>query len=114
MARSMASGSAKPKRVRKDLPVVPNTEGNIWSDSGLYVAFKAASKRVGIEGIRFHDLRHHFVTELFRHGAPAPVVKRQAGHLTLLTTQRYAGTTDDECRAAMQEVSRRRAETNDA
>lgn len=44
----------------------------------------------GFDGFRFHDLRHAFVSGLFRGGTPAPVVQRLAGHEHLITTQRYA------------------------
>ena len=64
--------------------------GQPWSVHGLYHAFKSASRKAGITGFRFHDLRHAFVTGLFRGGAPAPVVQRLAGHEHLATTQRYA------------------------
>jgi len=39
---------------------------------------------------RFHDLRHFFVTQLFRRGGSAPAVQALAGHLHLATTQIYA------------------------
>ena len=64
--------------------------GEPWSEHRLYHAFKSASRKAGITGFRFHDLRHAFVTELFRGGTPAPVVQRLAGHEHLTTTQRYA------------------------
>ena len=37
-----------------------------------------------------HSLRHFFITELCRRGAPTMVVKQLAGHAELSTTQRYA------------------------
>lgn len=64
--------------------------GEPWGEHALYHAFKGACRRLALSGFRFHDLRHAFVTELFRGGAPAPVVQRLAGHADLTTTQRYA------------------------
>lgn len=64
--------------------------GQPWGDHALYHAFKSACRKLELTGFRFHDLRHAFVTELFRGGAPAPVVQRLAGHEHLATTQRYA------------------------
>jgi integrase len=72
-----------------------------WGQHGLLQAFKRASARAGLEGWRFHDLRHFFVTSLFRCGAPAPAVQALAGHADLSTTQRYAHTTRADLRAAM-------------
>jgi hypothetical protein len=49
----------------------------------------------------FHDLRHFFVTELFRRGVSAPAVQRLAGHAEMSTTQRYADMTAEDLRAAI-------------
>ncbi len=75
--------------------------GEPWGERGLHQAFKRASHRAGLTGWRFHDLRHYFVTSLFRCGAPAPAVQALAGHADLSTTQRYAHTTRADLRAAM-------------
>ena len=64
--------------------------GEPWGEHALYHAFKGACRKLALAGFRFHDLRHAFVTELFRGGTPAPVVQRLAGHEHLTTTQRYA------------------------
>src|SRR5262249_6349536 len=75
--------------------------GKPWGEYGLIQTFKRASRRAGLEGWRFHDLRHFFVTSLFRTGAPAPAVQMLAGHADLSTTQRYAHTTRAELIAVM-------------
>lgn len=64
--------------------------GKPWSEFSLGNAFRRACKRAGLAGWRPHDLRHFFVTELFRRGAPAPAVQVLAGHSELETTQKYA------------------------
>lgn len=61
-----------------------------WGEFSLHKAFVSACNRAGLEGWRFHDLRHYFVTALFRGGAAAPVVQKLAGHAHLVTTERYA------------------------
>ena len=67
------------------------TNGQPWGEYGLNQALKRALGRAGIEGSwRFHDLRHFFVTQLFRRGGSAPAVQALAGHLHLTTTQIYA------------------------
>jgi len=65
--------------------------GKVWGEWGLNQALKRAAKRAGLDPRwRFHDLRHAFVTGMFRSGSSAPVVQALAGHLELTTTQRYA------------------------
>jgi integrase len=61
-----------------------------WTDGSLTNAFRRARDRAGLRGWRLHDLRHFYVTSLFRAGLPAPLVQRLAGHEHLVTTQRYA------------------------
>jgi integrase len=70
----------------------PITRGprKAWTDSSLSKSFARAAKRAGLAGWRLHDLRHFYVTSLFRARVPAPLVQRLAGHEHLSTTQRYA------------------------
>ncbi|MBZ0116976.1 MAG: tyrosine-type recombinase/integrase [Sandaracinaceae bacterium] len=75
---------------RPDAYVSGPKPGEPWGEHQLYNAFRTACRKAGISGFRLHDLRHAFVTELFRGGVPAPVVQRLAGHEHLATTQRYA------------------------
>lgn len=65
-------------------------EGKPWSEFAVMKAFKRACAKAGLTGWRFHDLRHAFVTALFRAGVGAPTVQALAGHSDLKTTQRYA------------------------
>jgi integrase len=64
--------------------------GKPWGQSGLTQSFERAQERAELSGWSFHKLRHFFVTELCRRGAPTHVVQRLAGHADLATTQRYA------------------------
>lgn len=72
-----------------DAPVSIGADGP-WTQWGLLSAFRSACRRTGMKGWRFHDLRHFYVTSLFRARVPAPTVQRLAGHEHLATTQRYA------------------------
>lgn len=72
-----------------------------WAQFGLNQAFERAQKKAKREGWSFHDLRHYFVTELFRRGAPAPAVQLLAGHAELATTQRYADMVASDLRSAI-------------
>jgi integrase len=87
-------------RTARDL-VAQTGHGKPWKESGLLQAFRRAQKRAGIEGFRFHDLRHFFVTELFRRGGSAPAVQMLAGHLHLSTTEKYAHMVQNDLRATI-------------
>lgn len=52
--------------------------------------FNAAKKLVGLDHIRFHDLRHTYCSWLVQNGVGLPVIKELAGHTTITTTMRYA------------------------
>ena len=83
-------------------PVSLTALGKPWGESGLNQAFQRAQERAGRSGWTFHDLRHFFVTELFRNGAPAPAVQLLAGHADLTTTQRYADLDANDLRRAVE------------
>jgi site-specific recombinase XerD len=91
--------AAGPKAARE--LVTKTSHGQPWGESGLLQAFCRAQKRAGLSGLRFHDLRHFFVTELFRRGGSAPAVQLLAGHLHLATTQRYAHLVRSDLRATI-------------
>ena len=82
-------------------PVAPTGLGKVWGESGLRQAFRRACKRAGLREYRFHALRHAFVTELFRRGAPAPAVQALAGHASLAVTERYAHVAERDLRSAI-------------
>ncbi|WP_415897351.1 site-specific integrase [Neptuniibacter sp. QD57_21] len=61
---------------------------NIRPDS-VSQAFERACKRVGIEGLRFHDLRHEATSRLFEKGLNTMEVATITGHKTLEMLNRY-------------------------
>lgn len=75
-----------------------------WTETALDNAFRRAAKRAGLAGWRLHDLRHFFVTALFRGGTPAPTVQALAGHADLSTTQRYAHVAEVDLRDAIRRL----------
>ncbi|WP_290697441.1 site-specific integrase [Amphritea sp.] len=52
-------------------------------------AFERACKRVGIEGLRFHDLRHESTSRFFEKGLNTMEVATITGHKTLEMLNRY-------------------------
>lgn len=51
--------------------------------------FKAACRRAGIQGLRFHDLRHTAATRMVESGASIVAISRILGHSDIKTTMRY-------------------------
>lgn len=53
-------------------------------------ALKRACRRVGIEPVGWHKLRHTFASHLVAKGVPLPTVQQLLGHATITMTMRYA------------------------
>jgi integrase len=71
---------AMPKRDKRIFP---------YNSDTLSAAFTRACKVLGIEDLRFHDLRHEGVTRLFELGASIPQVAAVSGHRSWSSLQRY-------------------------
>lgn len=52
-------------------------------------AWRALRKKAGLDGFRFHDLRHTFITHLAEAGVPEHVIRAFAGHLTKRMLEHY-------------------------
>jgi integrase len=61
-------------------------------------------KRAGITGLRMHDLRHSFASQLASAGASLPLIGSLLGHSNPTTTHRYAHLFDDPMRKAVETV----------
>ena len=53
-------------------------------------SFRTACKNAGIEGLRFHDLRHTAATRTVEGGVPLHAVAKLLGHSTVRITERYS------------------------
>jgi integrase len=89
----------------RDALVARTEQGTPWREWGLRQAFARSRERAGVEPFRLHDLRHYFVTALFRRGVAAPTVQALAGHAHLTTTQRYAHVARVDLRAAIERLA---------
>ena len=58
----------------------------------------------GIKGLRIHDLRHSFASQLVSSGASLPLIGALLGHSSPTTTARYAHLFDDPQRAAVEKI----------
>jgi integrase len=66
----------------------------------------AICKAARITGLRIHDLRHGFASQLASSGASLPLIGSLLGHANPVTTHRYAHLFDDPQRAAVERVGR--------
>ncbi len=51
-----------------------------------------------------HDLRHHFAASLYRHAGSLTAVQQVLGHSSIVTTARYARSTEEEIREAVESL----------
>ena len=66
--------------------------------------WRQITKAAEIAGLRIHDLRHSFASELASGGASLPLIGALLGHSSPVTTARYAHLYDDPQRAAVERV----------
>ena len=62
------------------------------------------TKAAGIEGLRIHDLRHSYASQLVSGGASLPLIGALLGHSNPLTTARYAHLMRDPLKEATEKV----------
>ena len=64
-------------------------------------------KKIGLQDVRKHDLRHNFASTGASAGIPLITVGKILGHKDLRTTQRYAHLFDHEVKAAVEQIGDR-------
>lgn len=57
---------------------------------GWRTAWRKLTAKAGLPGLRFHDLRHHSITELAESGASEQTIKAIAGHVSHRMLDRYS------------------------
>ena len=80
--------------------------GGAWNSSRnpLKTAFYAACRRANIQGLRFHDLRHTFATRLVAENQNIAVISKLLGHAQITTTMRYAHSTSEAEKSAVEKL----------
>lgn len=68
---------------RKDARIFP------YSTDAISAAFTRVCHMLGIEDLRFHDLRHEGVSRLFEMGLNIPHVAAVSGHRSWQSLKRY-------------------------
>ncbi len=81
--------SSRAVEVLKGLPRTMDRRVFGTTYEGIHQAFVRACKRAGIEGLRFHDLRHEATSRLFEKGFNPMEVSSITGHKTLQMLKRY-------------------------
>ncbi len=66
--------------------VFTNARGNPVDPSGLSHDFARIVKRAGLEGVRFHDLRHTFASLMLMRDAKPKVISEALGHSSVAFT----------------------------
>ena len=93
-----------------------SVDGNPWVIAGRRPGSRIASlhfpwgrirKRVGLEDVRLHDLRHSFASGGLLVGEGLPMIGRLLGHSQVQTTARYAHLADDPVKAAADRIAGR-------
>jgi integrase len=67
-------------------------------------SWRQITKAAGIEGLRIHDLRHSYASQLVSGGASLALVGALLGHSNPITTSRYSHLMRDPLRAATEKV----------
>jgi integrase len=78
-------------RIVSAMKEVSGGRGRIFPHRSEYVSqtWYHATRRLQIEGLTFHDLRHAAITELFRKGLGIPEVALVSGHRSWRELKRY-------------------------
>lgn len=84
--------------------------------STIKTSFMAALREAGIEGFRFHDLRHTAITRMIEAGVPPAQVRKISGHTQMTTFARYVNPNADAARRGAEMLAAyttAQAKTND-
>lgn len=76
-------------------------QGQPLGRQGWKRSFATACRKAGLEGFRFHDLRHTFITRKVREGWDYKRMMAITGHKTFAVFQRYNNPSEDDIKAVV-------------
>jgi integrase len=79
--------------------------GRVWPVASFRDAFVAAVERAGLEGFRFHDLRHSFASHWMMNGGSLLTLSKVLGHASVAMTQRYSHLSPSHIRDEMERTA---------
>jgi len=69
-------------------------------------AWRNLRKTAGLDGLRFHNCRHAFITDMAEWGVPRAVTQDIVGHMSEAVTRSYEHITDKVARAAVEKLEK--------
>jgi integrase len=75
----------------------PNQHQQYWDS-----AWHSLTKAAGLEGLRFHDLRHTFITHMVELGVPVGVIQTFVGHMSARMVRHYTHISSGAARRAVE------------
>jgi integrase len=77
---------------RTDLDlVIALPDGSPWKPNSFSTGYAAFALKIGLTGVRFHDLRHSHASQLLRQRVPVKTVQERLGHANAtITLNTYA------------------------
>jgi integrase len=86
--------------------VFPSADSAAGHRVSIQKSWRAICRAADIVGLRVHDLRHGFASQLVSTGASLPLIGSLLGHSSPTTTARYAHLFDDPQREAVERVGK--------
>jgi integrase len=68
----------------------------------FHTAWRSLRKAAGLDGLRFHDLRHSFISMMAERNVPLAVVQSMVGHISPAITRLYTHISTQSARAAVE------------
>src|SRR6266566_9689795 len=85
-----SSSSEKPNNVRIGATAVARNLDPSKPQKSWRTAWRNLTKKAGLPGLRFHDLRHHAITELAESQTSDAVIMGIAGHVSKKMLEHYS------------------------
>lgn len=87
--------------------VFPSADSSVGHRVDIDRDWRQLCRAANVDGLRVHDLRHSFASEVVSGGGSLPLIGALLGHANVATTQRYAHLYNDALRAAVEKVGAR-------